>query len=310
MNHDLTVIFAVTAAVLLAAWLLGRIAARHARPANASTIENFNQRVGAWWWMIVVVAASVGAGWGGAVVLFAAISFLALREFLTLVNTDRADHRTLLAIFFIVTPCHYYFIYRGWYGLFSIFIPVWAFVLVPISAALRGGPRNFMARVSEMQWALIICVYFISYAPALAGLPELSRKGPNFGLALYLMLVTQVSDVLQYAFGHLFGKHAMAPAVSPHKTWEGFAGGVVCATALGVALRRLTPFALVPSIIISLVVCLTGVAGGLTMSAIKRDCGVKDFSSLIPGHGGILDRVDSICFAGPVLFHVTRFFYG
>ena len=310
MRHEVIGAFLVIAAILTVAGITGHIAARAVRPEHAATIQNLNERIRAWWVMVIIVGCSMMAGWGATILLFVFVSLMALREFLSLVKTNREDHRALIYTFFVVMPCHYYFVYRGWYGLYSIFIPVWAFLLVPISIVLRGGADGFLERVSEIQWALIICVYFISYAPALAGLPLRNRVGSPDALLLYLMIVSQASDVLQYIFGHLFGKHPMAPKISPHKTWEGFYGGVAGATILGAALYELTPFRPLASAGIALIICLTGVAGGLTMSAIKRDRGIKDFGTSIPGHGGILDRIDSLCFSAPVLFHLSRFFYG
>jgi phosphatidate cytidylyltransferase len=135
---------------------------------------------------------------------------------------------------------------------------------------------------------------------------------PNGGvkLLLFLIIVVQSSDVLQYIWGKLFGKHHIAPSVSPNKTWEGLIGGIASATLLGTALWWLTPFAPWQAAVMSLAITLMGFAGGLTMSAIKRDRGVKDIGALIAGHGGILDRIDSLCFAAPVFFHLTRYFFG
>jgi phosphatidate cytidylyltransferase len=135
-------------------------------------------------------------------------------------------------------------------------------------------------------------------------------EGEGAKLLLFLVIVVQASDVLQYVYGKLFGRRKIAPAVSPNKTWEGFAGGIATATLLGTALWWATPFTPLEAAGMSLVTTLMGFAGGLVMSAIKRDAGVKDFGAAIAGHGGILDRIDSICFAAPVFFHLVRYFFG
>jgi phosphatidate cytidylyltransferase len=194
-----------------------------------------------------------------------------------------------------------------WSG-FVIVIPVYAFLFLPAIMAIAGDTRSFLERASKIQWGLMICVYCVSYAPALLTL-DIHGYGPNAKLLLYLVIVDQLSDVLQYVWGKLAGRHKIAPAVSPNKTWEGFIGGALSATAIGTALWWMTPFTPAAAAVISLMITILGFLGGLVMSAIKRDRGIKDYGTLIQGHGGVLDRVDSMIFAAPVFFHVVRFFY-
>jgi len=154
-------------------------------------------------------------------------------------------------------------------------------------------------------------VYFVSYVPALLILqiPGYSGAGQNFKLLLFFLIVLQASDVLQYVAGKLFGKHLISPSLSPNKTVEGFIGGVSLASLLGAALFEVTPFTPLQAGLMALIICLMGFAGGLIMSATKRDRGIKDFGTILPGHGGILDRIDSLCFAAPIFFHLTRYFF-
>jgi phosphatidate cytidylyltransferase len=245
----------------------------------------------------------------GSLVLFGLISFLALREYVTLIRTRPADHRALFWAFFIFTPIQYFLIAIHWYGLFSILIPVYAFLFVPARIAVAGDTQNFLERTSTIQWGLMICVYCLSYAPALLMLSIPGFERQNTKLLLYLVVVDQLSDVLQYVWGKLFGRHKISPQVSPSKTWEGFVGGILSATLIGTALWWTTPFRPIAAAAVSLAITLMGFFGGLTMSAIKRDRSVKDFGTLIEGHGGILDRMDSVCFAAPVFFHFVRYFY-
>ncbi len=297
-------------AVLIVATMIGEILARRARSdAARATISNLNDRVRAWWVMCAVLALALLTGRTGAALLFMGISFLALREFVTLAPTRHGDHRALLWIFFVVTPVQYWLVWRDWYGLFAIFIPVFVFLLVPARVALAGDTEDFLARTAVIQWGLMICVYCVSYAPALLML-DANGEGGGAKLLLFLLIVVQGSDVLQYIWGKLVGRHKIAPLVSPNKTWEGFIGGIASATLLGTALWWLTPFQPWQAAVMALVIALMGFSGGLTMSAIKRDRGVKDFGALIAGHGGILDRIDSLCFAAPVFFHLVRYFFG
>ncbi len=272
------------------------------------TIANISARVRAWWVMCAVFAVALLIGELATVVLFGAVSFLALREFVTLIPTRRADHRALLWIFFVILPLQYSLVAIGSYALFIALIPVYALLFVPARIALTGDSERFLERTSEIQWTLMICVYCVSHLPALHLLSLPGGPAVTSKLLLYCVLVVQFSDVLQYVWGKLFGRNAIAPSISPNKTWEGFLGGVGCASAAGTALWWATPFTPWQAALVSLAVTLIGFAGGLAMSAIKRDRGVKDYGTLIEGHGGVLDRIDSICFAAPVFFHLTKYF--
>lgn len=310
MDHELQALGVGILTVLIVATVVGEILARRAgSDAARATISNLNDRVRAWWVMVAVLALALLTGRTGAALLFMGVSFLALREFVTLAPTRHGDHRALLWIFFVVTPVQYWLVWRDWYGLFAIFIPVFVFLLVPARVALAGDTEDFLARTAVIQWGLMICVYCVSYAPALLML-NANGEGGGAKLLLFLLIVVQGSDVLQYIWGKLVGRHKIAPLVSPNKTWEGFLGGVASATLLGTALWWLTPFQPWQAALMALVIALMGFSGGLTMSAIKRDRGVKDFGTLIAGHGGILDRIDSLCFAAPVFFHLVRYFFG
>ncbi len=278
------------------------------KPEAQATISNLNARIGAWWVMSAIFALTLVIGPIGSLVLFGLMSFWALREYVTLLPTRRADHRTLFWAFFIFTPLQYFLIGIQWYGMFAILIPVFAFLFVPARLAIAGDTESFLERASTIQWGLMICVYCLSYTPALLML-QIPGYGRPAKLMLYLVLVDQLSDVMQYVWGKMLGRHKIAPVVSPNKTWEGFVGGVLSATAIGTALWWMTPFTPAVAAAVSLAITLMGFAGGLTMSAIKRDRGVKDYGTLIKGHGGILDRMDSMCFAAPIFFHIVRYFY-
>ena len=276
---------------------------------NREMVDNINARIRAWWIMALVFATSVAIGAVGSIVLFTVISFLALREFVTIAPTRPADHRALFWCFFIVTPLEYLLIWFGWYGLFAILIPVYVSMLVAIRIAVAGDTEQFLQRTATTQWGLLICVYFVSYAPALLMLRIPSYEQQNAKLMVFLVVVVQLSDVLQYIWGKSVGKRRIAPSLSPNKTWAGCIGGTLSATAIGAAIWWATPFGPVAAGLMAFVVTVMGFVGGLIMSAIKRDRGVKDYGSLIEGHGGILDRIDSLCFAAPVFFHLTRFFF-
>lgn len=293
--------------ILVLASVIGEILRARLSPAGENpVIENLNARINAWWVMVICLALAFIAGKPGVVLLFALCSFAALREFLTLTTHNRADHWSLVACFFLILPLQYGFLAIDWYGMYSIFIPVYAFLLLPVVSALRGSTKDFLIRVSETQWALMICVYCASHVPALLYLQIPGFEGRNVILIAYLIFVVQLSDVLQYVWGKLLGRTKVAPNLSPSKTWEGLIGGTLSATAIGTALYWMTPFSPLEAAGMCLLITLMGFFGGLVMSAIKRDRGIKDWGHLIAGHGGFLDRLDSVIFAAPIFFHVTR----
>lgn len=276
---------------------------------NTPTVQNLNHRIWAWWGMVLLILGAVVWGRMGAVVLFGLVSFLALREFITLIPTRLADHRALFWAFFVITPLQYLLVAVQWYGMSSIFVPVYGFIFMAIRTVLQGDSQDYLTRTSKIQWALMVCVYALSHVPALLLIPLPGGELAGIKLMLYLLTVVQLSDILQYVFGKLAGRHPVSPRISPNKTAEGLVGGVVSASLVGVLLTPLTPFTWWQSLGISLLITLLGVYGGLVMSAIKRDQGVKDYGVSLPGHGGILDRVDSLCFSAPVFFHVVRYFF-
>ncbi|WP_124109626.1 phosphatidate cytidylyltransferase [Kocuria rhizophila] len=288
-----------------------------------ATLLNVRQRIFAWWIMVAVLVGSLALGETAVVLLFLALSLLALREFANLLPPGERDRRVLSWIMVVLAPLHFWFVWEHWYGMFAIFIPVYAFLFLPVLLALSGRTESFLHRAALSQWGLMVCVYALSYLPAVLQLPVAIHEGKAAAdgsavgsggveagaLLLFLAVVVQGSDVLQYLWGKTVGRHRIAPTVSPNKTWEGFVGGVLSATALGAALWWLTPFTPWQAGVLALVSCLLGFVGGLVMSSLKRDRGIKDFGALIPGHGGILDRMDSLVFAAPVFFHLTRFFF-
>ena len=309
MPHEAISLFLGVGAVLVAATLIGQTLKWRSGPEVNPVVENLNERVFAWWVMVALIGVAFLLGKTGVILLFAFASFAALREFLTLTYTRRGDHWALMAAFFIGIPVQYYLVWIEWYGLYSIFIPVYGFLILPIISVIRGDTTHFLTRIASLQWGLMISVFCVSHIPALLTLDIPDFKGKNLLLVAFLVIVVQGSDVLQYVFGKLAGRHKVAPALSPSKTWEGLIGGVASATAVGAGLWWITPFSPLQAAGMAFVTCLMGFLGGLVFSAIKRDRGVKDWGRMIEGHGGMLDRLDSVIFAAPIFFHLTRYWF-
>ncbi len=311
LDRQMLCLFGGVLALLIFASAIGAVLAAKVRTESGRrVVDNLNARTRAWWVMCAFFFGALALGTTAVVIVFALMSFLALREFITLTPTRRADHRVLFWAFFIILPLHYWTLGTRWYGLFVILIPVYAFLFIPMRNALAGDTERFLERTAKTQWGLMVAVYCVSHAPAL--LTFLSIKAMpdcNARLLFFLVAIAQLSDVLQYVWGKLCGKRPVAPKLSPNKTVEGLVGGGLSATAVGAALWWSTPFNPLQAAGMALVIVIMGFFGGLVMSAIKRDRGVKDYGELIPGHGGVLDRIDSLCFAAPIFFHLVRWFW-
>jgi len=303
----LPLIGGLIAVLVTASTVSGILRWRAGKP--SPTLTNLNDRINAWWVMVAVLGIAFLFGMGGLVILFALISFFSLREFVTLTDTRRSDHWILLGMFGIIIPAQYWLVWTEWYGLFTIFIPVYCFLMMPALTALHGDTDNFLERIAAQQWAVMISVYCMSHVPALLSLNIPGFEGRKLLLVAFLMITVQGSDVLQYIWGKLFGKHKVAPNVSPSKTWEGLIGGLGSASLLGAALWWLTPFTPLQAGMVAFMAGAMGFLGGLVASAIKRDQGVKDWGHLIEGHGGMLDRADSLVFSAPIFFHIVRYFW-
>lgn len=307
MLTELIWLFSGVALILLAGTIAG-LWLRQNRP--GAVTDNLVARVNAWWVMVAVLSVAFWAGPLGVTLLFALLSLGALREFLVLTAQSPADRLVQTLILTVALTVQYWLIWDDWYGLYAIFIPVYAFLALTILTALQGDTTGFLARIAALHLALMLCVYALSHVPALLYITIPGYAGKSALLIAYLIFVVQFSDVMQYVWGKLYGRHLIAPALSPSKTWEGFVGGIATATLAGAGLWWLTPFTPLQSGAMALAATLMGFCGGLVMSAIKRDRGIKDWGALIAGHGGVLDRTDSLIFAAPIFFHLTRFFWG
>ncbi|MEJ6403676.1 phosphatidate cytidylyltransferase [Yoonia sp. 2307UL14-13] len=271
-------------------------------------LDTYMTRVQSWWGMVAFIGVALLLGEIGVMTLFAFASFAALREFLTLTTKTQADHIALALGFFVVLPFQYLFVGMGWQGLYTVFIPVYAFLLLPIVSALRGNSERFLARVAETQWGLMIAVFCVSHVPALINLEIAGYEHRAVLLIAFLVMVVQLGDLLEYFFGRRIGKTCIAPVLSP-KTWEGVACGVVSAMLIGALLSWITPFGVFGAMAMAGLASFVGMLGSLVFAAIKRERGVKDWSHLIPGQGGFVDQLDSVIFAAPIFYHFARYFY-
>lgn len=328
VTYPLLILFSCVVIALALATLLARYLSRQSNPTfNQAQLQRFVLRLRAWWMMLLFVVFGLVVHRVGIIVLFALISFWAFREFITMTPTRRGDHRALFWSLVVFTPLQYVLIgleLTKWewksgqpidfYGLYSIMIPVYATLFVFARIAMAGDHKRFLERSAQITAGMLICVYSLSYAPAILAL-NLSQSdgnpwsGSNAGVLFFFIVISQLSDVLQWSWGQIAGKHIVAPEISNSRTWEGCIGGSLTAGICGAALSWVTPFQVYEAALISMIVAFLGFAGGMTMSAIKRNRGVQDYGTLVLGHAGVLDRIDMLCFSAPIFYHITRFFF-
>ncbi len=269
---------------------------------------NLRQRIKSWWWMIALIFAALAMGKKSSVIFFGFLSFLALKEFCSIASLRQADRRVLFWAYLAI-PVQYYFVYIGWYGMFIIFIPVYMFLFLPIRMVLIGQNQGFIKSAATIQWALMLTVFCISHIAYLLTLPVKNDAAGSIGLVLFLLFITQFNDVSQYIWGKLFGRNKIIPKVSPNKTWEGFLGAVMTITICsGFAAPLLTPLTFELGLIFGFIISVSGFFGDVVISSVKRDLEIKDSGNLIPGHGGILDRIDSLMYTAPLFFHMIYYF--
>jgi phosphatidate cytidylyltransferase len=310
-------------AVVVALAAASIVVCRLSRRETGGNYRELVLRVRTWWAIVILFAIAVLLNRVGVLVFFGCVSALALREYFSLVP-PRAGRWTILLWAYLSIPLQYYWIHLEWYGMFIIFIPVYLFLFMPTRLVLAGVTEGFIQSAGVLHWGLMTTVFSISHATYLLVLepgsdprwpPQWSfgatvaSSGP--GLLLFLVLLTELNDIFQYMWGKSFGRIRIAPKVSPRKTLAGFVGGVATTTALAAIVGPLLTFmAWQPSMLAGLIIGLAGFAGDLSVSAIKRDLGVKDSGTALPGHGGILDRIDSLTYTAPLFFHYVWHCYG
>ena len=294
---------------------------------NPALVQRFVLRLWSWWLMFAILIAGLFLQRIGTIVLFGLVSFWAFREFITMTPTRRGDHRALFWSLVVFTPLQYVLIWLSesglqdrngnlidFYAIYSIMIPVYASLFIPARIAMAGDHKRFLERSAQIQAGLLICVYCLSFAPALLDLKlKLENgtpwNGSNAGLLFFFVLMSQISDVFQWAWSRIGSKRVIAKDVSSSRTWDGFVVGSLSTGIVGAMLYWVTPFSPWVAAFMSIVVAGMGFAGGMTMSAIKRDRGVHDYGTLVMGHAGVLDRIDTLCFSAPIFYHLTRFFF-
>jgi phosphatidate cytidylyltransferase len=281
-------------------------------PEQQERQERFTRDLRAVWVGAVMFWVAWASGAFVSTLLFGVLSFLALREFVTLTHTRRGDHRSLLLAFFIVLPLQYVLV--GWqlFDLFTVFIPVYVFLAIPVVSALGNDPKRFLERTAKIQWGIMVCVYGMSHAPALLLLDPPNYEDRGAFMVLYLVGVVATAQIAQEAASRRMRRRPAARAISRSFSWRAWLIGALSAAVLGALLYWATPFKPVPALVMGFLAGGSGTLGEFVMKALKRDAGVQSWGGKgsVTGAVGLLDRVAPLCFAAPVFFHAVRWYFG
>lgn len=270
-----------------------------------------------WWIIAVVVAACLVLGRLGICLLLAAAGMIAFREYATLLGIRDSERLAVYAVYGI-SALHYLLIFFGQVSAFLVFVPLGGLAILAVLQLLRGDPRGYVRTLGGVYWGMMVLTYGVSHAAYLFIYPATAAgpAGPA-GWFLFLVVLTEADDIFQAIVGRAFGshkRHRLVPVISPNKTWEGLIGGMLATITLAILLAPwLTTLADGSDsgplsrwggpVLAGTVVTLAGLFGDINMSAVKRDSGVKDSSALLPGMGGLIDRVDSLTFTAPTFVY-------
>lgn len=298
-DRELMTVVYVIFGILIFATTLFFVIGKLKPQANLSELKS---RTRSWWIMASLVLGAVLINTTLCYVALAFLSFTAFRELYSVLDFRDSDRR---AVFwgYVAIPIQYYLAYIKWYGAFIIFIPVVMFLVLPLRLVLKGDTKGIIKSMSSLQWILMLTVFGLSHMAYLLSLSPNEGRG----MLLFLVFLTEINDVMQFTWGKLLGRHKIVPKVSPNKTWEGFIGGIISTTLIGYFLGFLTPLQPMQVVFVSFLLACSGFIGDIVMSSVKRDIGIKDMGSSIPGHGGILDRIDSLAYTAPVFFHLVYY---
>jgi len=301
-NNDLLIVVSLIFGILTFATILFYVVGKIKPKAN---LKELKARTKSWWFMATIFILATIVNTTISYIAIAFLSFVAFRELYSLLGFRDSDRRAIFWAF-ISIPIQYYLAFIGWYGAFIIFIPVVMFLILPLRLVLKGNTDGIVKSMSLLQWTLMLTVFGISHMAYLLSLPEIGGfNSGGRGLLLFLVFLTEINDVMQFTWGKLLGKHKIIPKISPNKTWEGFIGGLISTTIIGYFLAFLTPLSTTQVLFVSFMIAFSGFVGDIVVSSVKRDIGVKDMGNSIPGHGGVLDRIDSLAYTAPVFFHIV-----
>ena len=269
------------------------------------------------WLMALVFWLGWISGNGVALLLFGGVSFFALREFMTMSPTRRGDHRSLILAFFVILPLQYWLVGNEHFALFTVFIPVYVFLAIPVVSALADDPHRFLERNAKLQWGIMVCIYGMSHVPALLLLDFPDYNNKNAFLVFFLVLVVQICLMTQHLASRKLRRPPAVPHISQSFNWPSWWIGIAVGSILGGLLAGITPFLPGQAFVMAFIACAAGSLGHLVMKALKRDRGIPIWRDehgqrsgvAVTGANGLLERVDALCFAAPVFFHSVQWYF-
>jgi phosphatidate cytidylyltransferase len=315
-SHQVGLLFVVVFGILAATSITALVMSlkdRHEDDVHTQRLRDFNKLLSTSWAMSTVFWVGWALGETVATVLFGFVAFFALREFITLSPTRQGDHRSLVLAFFVVLPVQFALVITRHFDLFTVFIPVYVFLAIPVVSALAGDTQRFLERNAKLQWGIVVCVYGMSHVPALLLLKFPNYAGKNAFLVFFLVFVVQSCMIVQHLVGRKLKRAPSAPTVSKSFNWTSWLIAVVVASLVGGVMAGLTPFKPAQAVAMAFIACVSGSLGHLVMKALKRDRGIPNWGQRgvgVTGASGLLDRVDALCFAAPVFFHFVRWYFG
>lgn len=261
------------------------------------------------WWLIVVFTLAFAVGLPALLFFFAALSFFLLREFVAITPTKATDHYALVIAFYAAIPVQYVSIGFDLPEIYTLFIPVYLFLILPVITALSRDTDRYLERVAKVQWGIMLCIFCVSHAPAIAmlDLTRYSSSGPL--LMLYFLLVIYTSDMCAALLSSIFGKRPMS--ANPGRTVLGTLLGCLCGVLAGMAMYWMTPFRFWQAILMSLAVVISGVMGDLVFNCVRRSMGAERLAGEDDVYmtRGLLARMAPLTFAAPVFYHLTTIFF-
>ncbi len=295
-------------ASIAVAWLV------HKRPDGDPRSRQLQRDLRALWVGALLFWLAWMSGPVGATLGFGLFSFLALREYITLMHTRRGDHRSLMLAFFVVLPLQYVIAGGRHFDLLTVFIPVYVFLAIPVASALAGDPERFLERNAKIQWGIMVCVYGLSHAPALLLLEFRDYAGRGAFLVFFLVIVTATAQLVQEALSRWLRRRPVRPVIrfiDRSFSYPVWAAGTLAAGLAGALLFWITPFKPLQALVMGAIAGGAGTLGELVMRALKKDAGVRYWGNTasVTGAVGLLDRVAPLCFAAPVFFHSVRWYF-
>lgn len=311
-DQHVALLFVIVFGLLLIITVLEiMVSVKELTPERQARHERYKRDLAAVWIGTVIFWLAWLSGAVGATLLFALVSFIALREFITLMHTRRSDHRSLLLAFFVVLPLQYFIVATRSFDLFTVFIPVYAFLAIPVVGALAGDPQRFLERNAKIQWGIMVCVYGLSHAPALLLLDFPDYQGRGAFLLFFLVFIAATAQLVQEAASRRMRRRPVARQISRSFSWRAWGWGAFAAALVGALLYWITPFKVGQALSMAFIAGASGTLGEFVMKALKRDAGVHHWGnrSTVTGAVGLLDRVAPLCFAAPVFFHSVRWYF-